>query len=142
MCFYRRPIRTRDFTVTHFLWFYLITRLVFSLMVPVIYIPLFQHLWIQDINKGNSDWKACLDYCEDLAKSCQNLNFCFPVQTEPFYWLRSQFSCFFDFSQHHVIQTNGRENSNDYNFLQDLRNNPLTFPKSLGLYISLWSFIL
>ena len=35
--------------------------------------------------KGVSDLKAALEYCEDLARSCQNLNFCSPVQTEPFY---------------------------------------------------------
>ena len=29
------------------------------------------------ISKGISDLKACLDYCEDLAKSCENLNFFF-----------------------------------------------------------------
>ena len=35
--------------------------------------------------KGVSDLKACLDYCEDRARSCENLNFCFPAQTELFY---------------------------------------------------------
>ena len=36
--------------------------------------------------------KSCLDYCEDPAISCENLNFCFPAKTERFYWLRSQCS--------------------------------------------------
>jgi hypothetical protein len=35
--------------------------------------------------KGNSDLKARLDYCEYPARSCENLNFCFPAQTEPFH---------------------------------------------------------
>ena len=26
--------------------------------------------------------KARLDYCEDLARICEKLNFCFPFQTE------------------------------------------------------------
>ena len=36
-------------------------------------------------NKGVSDLKVRLDYCEDPARSCENYNFCFPAQTEPFY---------------------------------------------------------
>ena len=35
--------------------------------------------------KSDSDLKACLDYYEDPARSCENLNFCFSAQTEPFY---------------------------------------------------------
>ena len=31
------------------------------------------------------DLKAHLDYCEDLARSCENLNFDFPAQAEMFY---------------------------------------------------------
>jgi hypothetical protein len=29
------------------------------------------------------DWKLKAYDCEDLAKSCENLNFCFPAETEP-----------------------------------------------------------
>ena len=29
--------------------------------------------------KDIPDLKACLDYCEDLARSWENLNFCFPT---------------------------------------------------------------
>ena len=36
-------------------------------------------------NKGVSDLKYCLDYCEDPARSCENLNFCFHDQKDPFY---------------------------------------------------------
>ena len=35
--------------------------------------------------RGVSDLKAHLDYCEDPARSCENLNFNFPAQTEMFY---------------------------------------------------------
>ena len=35
--------------------------------------------------KDVSDLKACLDYCEDPARIGENLNFCFPVQTELFF---------------------------------------------------------
>ena len=35
--------------------------------------------------KGISVSKAALEYYEDLARSCQNLNSYRPVQTEPFY---------------------------------------------------------
>ena len=31
--------------------------------------------------KGFSYLKACLDYCKDSARSCENLNFYFPAQT-------------------------------------------------------------
>ena len=34
------------------------------------------------VNKGVSDLKYCLDYCENPARSCENLNFCFLAQTE------------------------------------------------------------
>ena len=34
--------------------------------------------------RGVSDLKACLEYCEHPARSCEHLNFCFPAQTEPF----------------------------------------------------------
>jgi hypothetical protein len=37
------------------------------------------------VRKGVSDLKARLDYCEDPTRSCENLNFCFPAQTDPFY---------------------------------------------------------
>jgi len=36
-------------------------------------------------SKGVSDLKACLDYFEDLARSCENLNFYLPAQTKLFY---------------------------------------------------------
>ena len=39
-----------------------------------------------------SDSKVRLDNCEDLSRSCESLNFYFPAQAEPFYWLRSQCS--------------------------------------------------
>ena len=42
--------------------------------------------------KGISALKAALEYCKDLARSCQNLNSYWSVQTEPFYWLRSHCS--------------------------------------------------
>ena len=35
-------------------------------------------------SKGVSDLKACLDYCEDPARRCENLIYFFPAQTEPF----------------------------------------------------------
>ena len=41
---------------------------------------------IADVSsKGVSDLKACLDYSYQHARSCENLNFCFPDQTEPLY---------------------------------------------------------
>ena len=36
-------------------------------------------------SKGSYELKARLDYCEDPARRCENLNFCFPVQTELLY---------------------------------------------------------
>ena len=36
-------------------------------------------------SKGVSDLEARLDYSYHHAKSCENLNFCFPAQTELFY---------------------------------------------------------
>ena len=46
-------------------------------------------IWRISGSKGVSNLNTCLDYFEDQAKSCENLSFCFPVQTEPFYWLSS-----------------------------------------------------
>ena len=37
-----------------------------------------------EVSKSVSDLKAFLDYFEDPARSCENLNFCFPAQTELF----------------------------------------------------------
>ena len=37
-----------------------------------------------EVSKGVSDLKAFLDYCEDLARNCENLNCCFPAQTKLF----------------------------------------------------------
>ena len=38
-----------------------------------------------------SDLKTRLNYCEDQARSCEILIFCFPAQTEPLYRVRSQY---------------------------------------------------
>ena len=38
--------------------------------------------------KDVSDLEICLDFCEDPGRSGQNLNFCFPAQTELFYRLK------------------------------------------------------
>ena len=35
--------------------------------------------------KGDSDLKVRLENCEDLARTCESLNFYFPAQAEPFY---------------------------------------------------------
>ena len=40
--------------------------------------------------KGVFDLRSRLDYDEDLATSCENLNLFFPAQTELFYGLKSQ----------------------------------------------------
>ena len=37
---------------------------------------------LHDIDEGVSDLKARMDYREDPAKSCENLNLCFPAQTQ------------------------------------------------------------
>ena len=36
---------------------------------------------LHDIDEGVSDLKARMDYCEDPARCCENLNICFPAQT-------------------------------------------------------------
>ena len=33
------------------------------------------------------------DSCQAPERSCQNLNFCFPIKTERFYWLRTMRLC-------------------------------------------------
>ena len=37
-----------------------------------------------EVSKSVSNLKAFLDYFGDPARSCENLNFCFPAQTELF----------------------------------------------------------
>jgi hypothetical protein len=54
-----------------------------------------------------SDLKARLDDCKEPARICENLNFCFPAQTQPFHYKYSKsnfFDRFLDFSQQHVIK--------------------------------------
>jgi hypothetical protein len=34
------------------------------------------------LSVGVSDFKARLDYCEDPARSCENVDFIFPAQTK------------------------------------------------------------
>ena len=86
--------------------------------------------------KGISDSKAHMDYCEDPARGCENLNFCFPAKKscstlteKPCVVSLNFFERWLDFFQQHVIfKTNGRENSNIHNFLPDLHNNPSRSP--------------
>ena len=42
--------------------------------------------WSEQGNfRGVSDLKACLDYCEDPARFCENPNSCFPAKTQSLY---------------------------------------------------------
>ena len=76
-----------------------------------------------------------MDYCEDLTRSCENLNSGFPAQTVLLIdkHLNLLSSCLI-FLSSMSVKTNGRENSNVHNFLTELHNNLSMFLKSLGLY--------
>ena len=80
---------------------------------------------------------------ENPARSCDNLNFCFPAQTEPFYWLRSQCSLpnlFWKVAWYFLAAYDLRQLGRKIQMfttscgLPDLHNNSFTFLKSLGLY--------
>ena len=78
----------------------------------IIWVPAyFRHKssFIATVVKGISDSNAHMVYCEDPARGCENLNFCYPIPNFP------KFSAFFswsvfpihqegrDYSQHHFI---------------------------------------
>ena len=76
------------------------------------------------------------------GKNLLNLNFYFPVQIEPFYWLKSlNFlrGCLIFLSS---MSCNWAEHSNIHNFLPDLHNNPFTVFKSSRLYKTKNSLVL